>query len=292
MGAVALAGTLSVQPNTAASSFLTSSNPGGGAVLYSITTQPKLGTVTITNVNTGAYTYTPNTGAMGADSFVFSVANAATPTITTTATITVTVVGIILTTNVPSPQFTGTPITLTAKAAGVGTMQYRFIIEYRNSNGTWSTNTIDSGYQASSTFVWTPTIPENYTLVAYAKDSVGDNPSTYTSYIVHPSNLTGVTLTASPTSAQPVGTSITLTAAAQGGITLGNVQFQFIAEYRNPDGSWAPSIMVQDYSTNPQCTWTPLVGHLYTLVINARVLGSSDAYDVESYILYNITPAN
>ena len=250
-----------------------------------------MGTVTITNASTGAYTYTPNAGAMGTDTFVFSVAHAANPTLSTTATITVTVVGITLT-GFPPPQLTGTPITLTAKAAGLGTIQYRFVIEYRNADGTWSNHIIDTGYQASPTFVWTPTLPELYTLVAYAKDSVGNNPSTYITYTVQP---------VEPDRRHPdgqsvrrrsvLGTSITLTAAAQGGITPGNVQYQFLAEYHNPDGSWAPAIMLQDYSTSAQCTWTPQTAQNYTLVVEAELAGATDGYFVTSYITYAITPA-
>ena len=287
----ALAGTLAVQPNTPTNGYLTSINPDG-LILYSLVSQGKLGTVTITNAGSGAYTYTPNAGAIGTDTFVFSVGSAANLTLSTTATITVTVVGITLTTNLPPPQLTGTPITLTASAAGIGTIQYRFIIEYRNADGTWSNNTIDTGYQSSATYVWTPLLPELYTLVAYAKDSVGNNPSTYITYTVRPANLTSVTVTANPSTQQVLGTSIILTAAAQGGIAPGDVQYQFLAEYRNPDGSWATPIMLQDYSTSAQCTWTPLLAHLYTVVINARVVGSTNAYDVESYILFNITPVN
>ena len=51
-------GKLTVAPNTATNGFLTSLDPEG-PIVYSIDHQGTLGTATITNSSTGAYTYTP-----------------------------------------------------------------------------------------------------------------------------------------------------------------------------------------------------------------------------------------
>ncbi|MGH8428591.1 MAG: cadherin-like domain-containing protein, partial [Gammaproteobacteria bacterium] len=64
-------GTLTTTENTAASGTLIASDPDGDALTYSIVTQPANGQVTLTDAASGAYTYTPNNGYRGADSFTF-----------------------------------------------------------------------------------------------------------------------------------------------------------------------------------------------------------------------------
>jgi len=60
--------------DTAYSGQFQATNPNSGQTLtFSVVTQPAHGTVSITNANTGAYTYTPNTGYLGSDSFTFKV---------------------------------------------------------------------------------------------------------------------------------------------------------------------------------------------------------------------------
>ena len=88
------------------------------------------------------------------------------------------------------------------------------------------------------------------------------------------------------------GTAITLTAAAQGGIASGNVEYKFVAEYQLADGTWATPMLLRDYATNPMYTWTPSDPLIYTLVVYARVVGSTQPYDVYGYINYAIQPAN
>ncbi len=156
MPPTAFPGTLIVPPNTPTNGFLATLNPDG-PMLFSIDRQGTLGTVTLTNTDTCTYTYTPNPGAMGVDTFVFRAANAGNPALSSTATVTDTILGISLSATPPSPQPVQTPITLTAAASGVGTLQYRFVIAYRNADGSWApaSQWLDTGYQAGSTFIWT-----------------------------------------------------------------------------------------------------------------------------------------
>ena len=221
-------------------------------------------------------------------------ANAANPALYSTATVTVTVLGITLSASPASPQPAFTPITLTATAIGVGTLQYRFVIEFRNPDGSWApaSQFVDSGYQASPSFTWTPQTARPYTLVAYAQDQAGHNPMTYLLYTIQPANLTGVTLSTDPSSPQLSGATITLTAAAQGSIPAADVEYQFTALYQNADGSWAPALLLRGYANNPQFVWTPASAENYTLVVAARVVGDTAPYDVDNYIAYTILPAN
>ncbi|MFO0796476.1 MAG: tandem-95 repeat protein [Gemmataceae bacterium] len=66
----AAAGTLAVTEDTAATGQLTAADIDSGALTYELVTAPTRGTVTL-NAATGAYTYTPNANATGADSFTF-----------------------------------------------------------------------------------------------------------------------------------------------------------------------------------------------------------------------------
>jgi len=72
---VAENGTLGVTQEVPEDGTLTGSDPDGDDVTltYSIVTNGKLGTVEITDENTGAFTYTPNAGESGQDSFTFKV---------------------------------------------------------------------------------------------------------------------------------------------------------------------------------------------------------------------------
>jgi len=90
---VATDGTLIVQANGAASGRLTATDADNDAMTFNVVTPAQLGTVTITNTATGAYSYQPNTGATGTDTFTFKAndglndSNIATVTITITASI-------------------------------------------------------------------------------------------------------------------------------------------------------------------------------------------------------------
>ncbi len=132
---------------------------------------------------------------------------------------------------------------------------------------------------------------ENYYLTVYARP-LGSTASyvvtTDISYPIEPANLTGVTLTASSASPQPAGMAIALTATAQGGIASPNVEYQFVAQYKNADGTWAPNILLQDWSTGNQCTWTPTTDEKYYLNVYVRPVGDTAPYAVTTYIVYTI----
>ncbi len=168
----AYAGTLTVTANTTAFGFLSALNPDG-PIVFSIVQQGTLGTATITAPNTGAFSYTPTLGVTGTDTFVFSVAYAANPAVFSTATVTVSILGnaasgVIVTSNLPSPQVVGTPITYTATTTGIaGPLQYQFVSQYKLANGTWSSNTLIQDWSTNNQCSWTPASPNNYAVEAY-----------------------------------------------------------------------------------------------------------------------------
>jgi hypothetical protein len=78
-------------------------------------------------------------------------------------------------------------------------------------------------------------------------------------------------LTASASSPQPVGTSVTWTTGASGGIAP--LQYQF---WLNTGGVWT---MVRDFGTSNTWTWTPpQIGH-YAVRVRVRSPGSPSSYD-------------
>ncbi|BAU44230.1 Ig-like domain-containing protein [Leptolyngbya sp. O-77] len=68
---IATNGNLTTRTNVDKAGMLTATDPDSDPIRFSIVTAPSHGTVVITNTATGAYTYTPNPGYSGPDSFVF-----------------------------------------------------------------------------------------------------------------------------------------------------------------------------------------------------------------------------
>ncbi len=89
---VAQSGTVSTNQDTAAAGTLAATDPDGDSLTFSVVTQGALGTVAITNAVSGAFTYTPNAGAKGSDTFTFQAADAG--GLTSTAGITVTIIAL------------------------------------------------------------------------------------------------------------------------------------------------------------------------------------------------------
>jgi len=85
---VAQDGTLTVNEDQPASGQLQADNVDGDPLQFSVVSQGNIGTVSIDDASTGAYTYTPNANANGSDSFSFEVTDGA---FNSSATITVTV---------------------------------------------------------------------------------------------------------------------------------------------------------------------------------------------------------
>ena len=68
-------GSITTVQDNSASGTLTGSDPEGDPLTFSIVSNGALGSATITNAATGAFTYVPNAGAVGRDSFTFKVSD-------------------------------------------------------------------------------------------------------------------------------------------------------------------------------------------------------------------------
>ena len=102
---------------------------------------------------------------------------------------------------------------------------------------------------------------------------------TFTYYVP----LTGLTVTNTPNSPQPVNTAIAITATATGGM---NVQFQFWLYNAIATPAWS---QLQPYSTQTTCLWAPATAGSYQLSITAQD-GATGA-TVNKMVPYIITAA-
>ena len=85
---VAQSGNLIATENTVTAGTVVATDADGDPLTYSITTQPQNGTVTLDDASTGAYTFTPNDGYTGSDSFTFQASDG---TLASTAVVSITV---------------------------------------------------------------------------------------------------------------------------------------------------------------------------------------------------------
>ena len=73
---VARSAVVTTQEGVAKSGVLPATDPESDALTFSLVTPPAKGALQITNPATGAFTYTPNAGAVGYDTFTFQAADA------------------------------------------------------------------------------------------------------------------------------------------------------------------------------------------------------------------------
>ena len=87
---VALNGTLSTSEDTPAKGILLANNDAdGGALTYHLLSHGSLGTASLTNAGTGAYTYTPNLNANGTDTLTFTASDGVYESNVATVTVTI-----------------------------------------------------------------------------------------------------------------------------------------------------------------------------------------------------------
>ena len=99
---LASAGALSVTEDVIANGNLSATDVDGNALTYSIVINGSKGFVTITDISTGAYTYTSNANAIGVDSFTFKVSDGLLNSNIATVSVSITAVN-----DVPAPDSNG-----------------------------------------------------------------------------------------------------------------------------------------------------------------------------------------
>jgi hypothetical protein len=174
------------------------------------------------------------------------------------------------------PVPAGTAVTITAQVPDPSaTFEYAFY-RYDRGTGTWS---LARAYSTTSSLTWTPTANGTFLFQVWAR-KVGSAAQydvwAATDYLTVASGPAQVTALNSDTSLPAkAGTTITWTAAAQGG-TATPLQYKFVM-YTEGVG-WS---MLRDWSTQNTVTWTPTNTDLGNHVVQVwvRSAGSTAAYE-------------
>ncbi|MCI6190714.1 MAG: MucBP domain-containing protein, partial [Clostridium sp.] len=175
-----------------------------------------------------------------------------------------------------SPQVTGTQVTLTAKATGTGTLQYKFLIQ--DANGNWG---MLRDYGTTNSIVWKTGKTGTKILYVDVKDSNGKVTRKSMSYTVKEAQTAPVisSFTASKQSPQVSGTQVTLTAKATG---TGTLKYKFLIQ--DASGNWG---MLRDYGTSNTIVWITKATGTKTLYVdvkdsNGKVTRKSMSYTVKA----------
>lgn len=169
-------------------------------------------------------------------------------------------------TNLASPQYRETDITVSASAAGgSGDIQYKFSV--KNASET----TVLSDYSAQSSVVWTPEEPGTYSIVIEVKDSEENtNSRTISPYVIEDDRtsvkpvLKGVT--PADGSELEVNKPATVSVKAAGGMTGTNLLFYKVA-VKAPNGSAVNTVY---YQTGNTLTFTPVQTGTYTVTVSVQ----------------------
>jgi spore germination protein YaaH len=184
--------------------------------------------------------------------------------------------GATLSPSVPSPQFVGTQIVVTASASASFCPNPRYQFWILPPGGSW---TVAQAYSSSATFNWNTTgdAVGNYYVSVWVRDasSVGASYDTYVPgipYTLTSGACTSVTASAAPASPQTAGTPVAITASASG---CPNPRYEFWL--LTPGGSWT---IAQAYSASATFNWntTPPAG-IYRYSVWVRDASSAAAYD-------------
>ena len=169
-------------------------------------------------------------------------------------------------TDLTSPQYRETDITVSASAAGgSGDIQYKFSV--KNASET----TVLSDYSAQSSIVWTPEEPGTYSIIIEVKDSEGNtNSRTISPYVIEDdrTSVRPVLKGVSPANGSEleVNKPATVNVKAAGGMTGTNLLFYKVA-VKAPNGSAVNTVY---YQTGNTLTFTPVQTGTYTVTVSVQ----------------------
>jgi outer membrane protein assembly factor BamB len=185
----------------------------------------------------------------------------------------------------PNSTTSGSPVTVTATASGPACTSPQYEFWLRPAGGSWS---IVQAYSSTNTFNWTNTTPAgDYFVGVHARDASSSAP--YESVASIPYMLTAqicsaVTLGTTPTSPQPSGTQVTLT--ANGTCPNANPLYAFWAKWQG-SSTWQ---LLRGYSTSNVYNWnsTGALPGTETFGVWVHDASNANAYDQFTSITYQI----
>lgn len=182
-------------------------------------------------------------------------------------------------TDLASPQYRETDITISASATGgSGNIQYKFSV--KNGNAV----TVLSDYSAQSSVVWTPDTAGSYSIVIEVKDSEGNtNSRTISPYVIEDDRtsvkpvLKGIT----PVTGTQIENNkeMTLSVKAAGGITGTNLLFYKVA-VKAPDGTAVNTVY---YKTGNTLTFKPTKLGTYTVTVSVQNSANTTVENTYTY---------
>jgi hypothetical protein len=176
-----------------------------------------------------------------------------------------------------SPVTVGTAVTWTAAATGgTAPLQYKFWL-YNVGTAAW---TVLRDYATGNQVGWTPTVAGTYQVQIWAR-SAGSTASydawqNSAPFIVNSASAplpTIASISSTPAPPVMVGTSMTWTVSATGGVAP--LQYKFWL-FNEGTAAWT---LLQDYTTSNQITWTATTAGTYHLQVWVRSAGSSATND-------------
>jgi len=158
-------GSVTTNQNTPVNGTLSASDSAGNAISFAIVTNPAHGSVTINNLSTGAFTYTPASGYAGSDSFTFKATDSVTGTVSNTATesetVNSTVVNPPTASNGSVTTTAGTAVNGTLSASGTAPLSFAIVanpghgtVSITNASTGAFTYTPASGFSGSDSFTF------------------------------------------------------------------------------------------------------------------------------------------
>lgn len=185
-----------------------------------------------------------------------------------------------------SPGTVGTSVAFSAGSSSCANPEYAFFEQAPG--GSW---TMVQDWSSSSQFTWATTgaAAGTYNFEVWVKDASSD--ATYDTYIGTTYTLgsgstaacTNAGISTSPTSPQPIGTTITITGSSA---TCSNPQYAFFEQ--PPGDAWT---MVQYWSSSSQFSWATTGGSVgtYNFQVWAKDASSGAAYDTYTGTSYTLT---
>jgi len=262
---------------------MTADSMGGSRTVYRFTVTNSTSTVAASSYTAASiFQWVPkNKGNYTLHVFAKDLDDPATPPISTSLPYTVTapLTSVSLSMNPDTPVVVGMPVQLTAHASGGANLAFSF-----EEGGT----TLQD-FSSASTCEWVPQNTGMTSLTVSVCDLNGADPNKtlstvpYTVQVVDP--LSGVDLSTDMPSPSPINTPITLQAVAYGGA---HPEYKFSVSYDEADGT-TTTIDLQDFSSQSTCLWTPKVSNNYTLIVEVRERGETDA-EYSTSIPFEVTP--
>lgn len=179
--------------------------------------------------------------------------------------------------NLPSPQKTGTGISLSADVEGGKGLKYKFVWQKNN----WKDWGVLQEMSEKDSAVWTPKEGGVYTLIIDVEDQSGYRESVQRTFSIKERewSFEGIAL-----SSNALLTGEGLTANVEQSGDIEGLEYKFVWEKDN----WKDWAVIQNFSGNSKVQWTPKEAGSYTLYVDIRDLAGRIQTKTIKYVVDDI----